>query len=130
MSSSLESNDKSKNQDEKVGLIEFFSIVFWIIKTFWEITPIHLFLNISTSIINQIYSLVNAFILGVIIDQVIKSVQLGEVDTNIYFAITLILLLVRFSHSIVSWVQSYSSNLIRIQSDNILNRNLYIHIQK
>jgi ATP-binding cassette subfamily B protein len=123
-------NKEKSEQEEKVGLLEFFQIIFWIVETFWKITPLYLFLNIITSVIKQAYSLINAFILGLIIDLIIRSVQQSDIDTNAYLLITLILLGVRFSNTVVSWIQNYSVNLIRLKSENLLNRNLYIHIQQ
>ncbi len=116
-----------KDESQNITLKEFLSIQKWLFKIFLKEAPVLTVVRTVMVSIKELQGLVSAFILGYIIDQIIKLAgETGDIN-QVLFPLG-VLFASRVFFSLINEIENYSRNLINNKSHFFLESVVYTKI--
>ncbi|OGC61174.1 hypothetical protein A2212_01455 [candidate division WWE3 bacterium RIFOXYA1_FULL_42_9] len=112
----------SRYEADKVDLNEFVKITKWVLSLIYNVSPLHVILYITTTIIGKWEDLIYSFIFAKAIDELIKVAQLPGASLTYLYPYLGILLAYIFFSTIISFIRSNSSQHIRVVSRYAVRR--------
>lgn len=101
----------AKSENKKLTYRGFGSIVFWVIKLYWQIHPYYLLILLVTKILQELRILVYSFLIATAIDRVVEISQAGGAVTDLLPIAAVFVFFIVF-YNFVSYVGNYADRAL------------------